>query len=107
MILADVAHGRAGDKGTIVNVSVIAFDSDDYSWLESVVTVDRLQAHLAGIADGAVTRYALPKLAAFNFVFARKPGQSVTRTLELDAHGKTLSSIVLAMVLPDRQTQSK
>jgi hypothetical protein len=102
VILGDLAHSRAGDKGTIVNVSVIAFDPNDYAWLESVVTAARMQQHLDGIADGGVVRYTLPSVAAFNFVFARKPGQSVTRTLELDAHGKTLSSIVLAMPLPER-----
>lgn len=105
MILADVAHSRAGDKGTIVNVSVIAFDPRDYAWLESVVTADRIREHLAGVADGPVTRYALPNLGAFNFVFTRRPGRSVTRTLDLDPHGKSLSSIVLAMPVPDRPSE--
>ena len=103
MILADLAHSRAGDKGTVVNVSVIAFEPTDYAWLERTLTAERMQHHLSGIADGPVTRYVVPTLAAFNFVFTRKHGQSVTTTLEMDPHGKSLSSVVLAMVLPDRQ----
>lgn len=102
MILADVAHGRTGDKGTVVNVSVILYDAADYAWLETVLTAARVGAWLGQVADGPVTRYALPRLGAFNFVFTRKPGESVTRTLALDPHGKTLSSLVMAMPLPDR-----
>ncbi len=101
MILADVAHARAGDKGALVNVSVILFDQADYAWLEAVLTADRIRAHLGDLVDGPVTRYALPGIGAFNFVFARPRGQSVTRSLRLDAHGKSTSSLVLAMVLPD------
>lgn len=102
MILADLAHGRAGDKGTIINVSVIAFDPRDYSWIAEVVTADRVREQLGALVHGEVRRYELPTIGALNFVIARRPGQSVTRTLHLDAHGKALSSIVLAMPLPDR-----
>lgn len=101
MILADVAHARAGDKGTRINVSVILFDPADYAWLADVLTAARVRAHLGDLADGSVTRYALPNIGAFNFVFARPRGQSVTRSLRLDAHGKSTSSLLLAMPLPD------
>ena len=37
-----------------------------------------------------------------NFVMARPPGNSVTRTLALDAHGKSISSALLEMILLDR-----
>jgi hypothetical protein len=102
VILADVAHSRAGDKGTVVNISVILLARADYEWMESFLTPERLREHLGAIVHGEVRRYELPNIAAFNFVFTRQPGQSVTRTLALDAHGKTLSSIVLGMPLPDR-----
>ena len=102
MRLRDVAHSRAGDKGTRVNCSVIAFDERDYPWLVEVVTAERVREHLAALIVGAVTRYLLPEIAAMNFVMTRPAGHSVTRTLALDGHGKSLSSALLEMRLPDR-----
>lgn len=102
MILRDVAHSRTGDKGIIVNFSVIAFDERDYPWLVEVVTIERVRDHLGGVIDGEVRRYLLPEIAAMNFVVSRPAGQSVTRTLALDAHGKALSSALLEMPIPER-----
>jgi hypothetical protein len=102
VILADVAHGRAGDKGTVVNVSVIVFNRQDYGWLRAFLTAERVSLQLGDLVDGAGTRYDLPQLGAFNFVFSRLPGDSVTRSLHLDPHGKALSSVVLSMPIPDR-----
>jgi hypothetical protein len=101
MRLRDVAHSRAGDKGVSVNISVIAYEHDHYALLERLVTVERVRAHLTGLIDGTVERYLLPRLGALNFVVRRLPGNDVTRTLALDAHGKSLSSALLEMELPD------
>jgi len=49
-----------------------------------------------------VVRYTLPHLGAMNFVFDRPHGHSVTRSLALNTHGKSLSSWLLAMEIPDR-----
>lgn len=106
MILRDVAHSRTGDKGIVVNFSVIAFDEHDYPWLVDVVTAERVRHHLGDLIDGEVCRYLLPEVAAMNFVASRPPGQSVTRTLALDAHGKSLSSALLEMPMPERPVSS-
>ena len=37
MQLRTIAHGRAGDKGRRVNVSVIAFDAADYPRIAAAV----------------------------------------------------------------------
>lgn len=102
MRLRDVAHARAGDKGTVLNCSVIAFEPADYDWLVAVVTPDRMRAHLGPLITGDVVRYLLPNIAAMNFVVSRRPGDSVTRTLAVDVHGKSLSAAVLEMPLPER-----
>jgi hypothetical protein len=103
VILRDIAHSRTGDKGTIVNFSVIAFDERDYPWLVQVMTAERVRQHLGTLIDGGVERYLLPRIGAMNFVVSRPPGESVTRTLALDAHGKSLSSALLQMPLPERE----
>lgn len=33
-----IAHGRAGDKGNVSNVSVIAYDEAGYAFIEACVT---------------------------------------------------------------------
>jgi hypothetical protein len=100
MKLREIAHGRAGDKGIVVNISVIAFNVRDYPRLAQAVTAERVSAHLADLIHGAVVRYELPQLGALNFVLERPPGSSVTRTLALDAHGKSLSSALLDLEIP-------
>ena len=102
MKLRDIAHARAGDKGDISNLSLIAYRAEDYALLEQYVTSERVRVHFAGIVHGEVTRYLLPRLGALNFVMHRALGGGVTRSLALDAHGKCLGAALLSMELvPD------
>jgi hypothetical protein len=95
MKLRDIAHSRTGDKGNTSNISVIAYDAKDYPLLLEQVTSARVRAHFAGIVQGEVVRYELPTIAALNFVLSNTLGGGVTRSLALDAHGKSLSSALL------------
>ena len=102
--LRDIAHSRTGDKGDTSNISLIAYDATDFALLARWVTADRVKAHFAEIAQGDVLRYELPRLAALNFVLERALGGGVTRSLAIDAHGKSLSSALLSMEIPDEET---
>ena len=95
MKLRDIALTRSGDKGNISNIAVIAFDERDYPRLVREVTAARVKAHFAGIVRGDVVRHELPLIGALNFVLSDALGGGVTRSLALDAHGKTLSSRLL------------
>ncbi|MGY3453671.1 AtuA-related protein [Bradyrhizobium sp. USDA 4353] len=97
MKLRDIAHSRTGDKGDTSNISVIAYDPRHYPLLLAEVTAERVRAHFAGIVQGEVVRYELPNIAALNFVMSRALGGGVTRSLALDAHGKSLSSALLEL----------
>jgi hypothetical protein len=97
MKLRTIAHSRSGDKGTIINVSLIAFEPRHYPVIVGEVTADRVKAHFAELATGRVIRYELPSIGALNFVVHGVVGGGVTRTLALDAHGKSLSSALLEM----------
>jgi hypothetical protein len=97
MRLIEIAHARAGDKGNIVTLSLIARRAEDFPRLEQSVTADRVARHFEEFLDGPVLRYELPQLGALNFVLRRKKEYSVTRSLALDAHGKCFSSALLAM----------
>ncbi|OPY96653.1 hypothetical protein A5906_01905 [Bradyrhizobium sacchari] len=105
MRLREIAHARAGDKGNISNISVIAYEAGDYAFLAEHVTVERVKAHFSDIIGGKVERYELPNLGALNFVIHQALGGGVTRSLSLDAHGKSLSSSLLEMELPDPQKE--
>lgn len=96
----DLAHGRAGDKGNTSNVSVIAYDERAWRILREQLTVERVMAAYAHIAKGPVTRYELPKLRALNFVIENALGGGVTISLAQDAHGKSLSYLMLDIELP-------
>jgi hypothetical protein len=95
LTLHALAHARTGDKGNISNISVIAFEPKDYPLLIERVTAERVAAHFAAIAMGPVRRYELPNVGALNFVIESALGGGVTRALTLDAHGKSLSSLML------------
>lgn len=102
MLLREIAHSRAGDKGNISNISVIAYDPKDYALLEKHVTAERVKAHFSDIVEGEVQRFALPGLGALNFVLHHALTGGVTRSLAMDAHGKTLSSAMLSLEIPEQ-----
>jgi len=93
--LRELAHSRTGDKGNTSNISVIAYHETHYPLLREQVTAERVKAHFAGVVEGDVVRYELPNIAALNFVMSQTLGGGVTRSLALDAHGKSLSSALL------------
>ena len=107
MLLRDIAHARAGDKGNISNISVIAYDPANYPLLEKHVTAERVKAHFSGIVEGEVRRHALPGLCALNFVMHHALAGGVTRSLALDAHGKTLGSAILSLEIPGPENQAR
>jgi hypothetical protein len=99
--LREIAHSRTGDKGDTANISVIAYDPRDYALLEQQVTAERVKEHFRGIVSGELVRYALPRIGALNFVLEGALTGGVTRSLALDAHGKSLSFAILSLELKD------
>jgi hypothetical protein len=97
----DIAHARSGDKGNTSNVAVIAYDDAGWRLLREKLTPERVMAAYAHLAQGPVRRYELPKLKALNFVIEHALAGGVTRSLRQDAHGKSLSTVVLTIELDD------
>ena len=60
-----------------------------------MLTAERVRSHFAGVVRGEVERHALPHLGALHFVMYDALAGGVTRSLALDAHGKTLAAAVL------------
>ena len=99
ILLGDIAHVRSGDKGDISQISVIAYDLEDYPLLARELTPERIAAHFPLLPITRGSRYELPELGALNFVLEGALQGGVTRSLSLDAHGKSLAGQLLDLVL--------
>ncbi len=97
--LHEVAHSRAGDKGTLVTLSLIPYRRHTYPELLREVTAERVREHLSHRISGTVTRHEMPNLPGLLFVCERSPRDTVTSSLYLDAHSKSLSSALLEMTV--------
>lgn len=96
-----IAHGRAGDKGNVSNISLIAYLPEAYDFLEKEVSERKVEALFAHLGAGSVKRYALPNFQAFNFVIQDALDGGVNASRSLDRHGKTLSFILLSRMILD------
>ena len=90
-----LAHARSGDKGNRSNIALICRDRVFYASIAAQMTAERVAQHFAARRPPKVTRYDLPKLAAFNFVLDDVLEGGVNASLGLDGHGKSLSYMLL------------
>jgi hypothetical protein len=90
-----LAHARSGDKGNRSNIALICRDRAFYATIAAQMTAERVAEHFAARQPSKVTRYELPKLAAFNFVLDDVLEGGVNASLGLDGHGKALSFYLL------------
>ena len=79
----------------------MARDPHDYPRLCDQATAERVAAHFADLRPSRVERYEVPQLFALKFVLFDVLAGGVTCALNLDAHGKCLSSCLLDMELSD------
>ena len=98
--LHSLAHARTGDKGNRSSISVIAYDARDWALLVEQVTESRVAALFAHRGPSHVQRYLLPRLCAMNFVLDDVLDGGVNGSLNLDTHGKCLSSLLLSLPIP-------
>lgn len=97
--LHEVAHARAGDKGDRSNVSLFAYDAADYPAIKAQITPDRLKAAFPALFKGEIERFELDHLCGLNFVMDRALEGGVNTSLNLDAHGKSWSFLVLSLTV--------
>ena len=107
MLVRELAHARSGDKGGTSDISVVAFDAAGYAELRRELTAERVRQHFADLPISAVDRHELPQLHALKFVLHGALGEGVTRTLNLDAHGKCLSSCLLGLSIRDEHEEGR
>ncbi|WP_341909755.1 hypothetical protein [Ferrovibrio terrae] len=99
VLLHQLAHARSGDKGNRLNIALICYRPEFFDTVAAQVTPDRVAQLFAGRDVGAVQRYDLPKLWAFNFALDHALDGGVNASLGLDGHGKTLSFRLLTLTV--------
>lgn len=102
MQVGEVAFVRSGDKGSVLNLSLIPIDPADFDWLAEALPAERVAELYAPLGSSAVERFALPGVPAFNYVLRGALGGGVSRTLALDAHGKAWGALLLCADIGDR-----
>lgn len=98
--LGDIAHARSGDKGNRANIGVVADDPARYAHLDAHLSEAAVAEFLQPLGAGAVRRYALPNILAFNFVIEAALDGGASRSLRLDTQGKALGTALLELRLP-------
>jgi len=99
-LVYDLGHARSGDKGNTLNVAVIAYNDAAWQVLRKELTEERVMQAYGHLGGDLVTRYEIESLKALNFVIRNVLAGGVTRSLRLDPHGKSLSSLILSIELP-------
>ena len=98
--LGDIAYARSGDKGSSANVAVFSRKRGDYERLREQLTEDVVKKFFDPLGVRKVTRYEAPNLDALNFLLEGILGKGGSRSLRIDAQGKTLGQAILEMSFP-------
>ena len=99
VMLREIAHARAGDKGNRSNVSVFVYQPEHYDILCEQITPERLKEAFPDLLRGNIRRHELPALGGINLVMDQALEGGVNESLNLDGHGKSWSFLVLGLTV--------
>ncbi|MBI5305744.1 MAG: hypothetical protein HY868_26690 [Chloroflexi bacterium] len=100
ILLGEIARCRFGDKGNNGMFVVVQYHARDYESLVAGVTPERVGDHFGKMPAEQITCIPCPQIGAL-VVFVRNSLRGgVTKSLAIDAHGKTLSGYLLGMAVP-------
>ena len=97
--LRAIAYARSGDKGASANVAVFARTPEAYHWLREHLTAARVEEYFRPLGTGPVVRYDVPNLEALNFILPGVLAGGGSRSLRIDAQGKTLGMALLELAV--------
>jgi hypothetical protein len=99
LLVRDIAHARAGDKGNTSNVNIWVYDPEDFELLKRSVTAERIKQEFPKLVRGNVTCYVIEHLHGLNLVMGEALEGGVNASLNLDSHGKSWSYLILGLTL--------
>lgn len=86
MRVGDIAAGRAGDKGDMLDLTLVARDAAAYAQLCEALTPERLASVMNRVVPGPVQRHELPGLRALKFVLPQALPGGVYASLRPGLH---------------------
>ena len=86
MRVGDIAVGRAGDKGDMLDLTLVAMDDASYQLMSQALNSTAVGQMLNKVVPGPVLRYDLPGLKALKFVMPQALGGGVYATLRPGLH---------------------
>ncbi len=93
--LVALAWARSGDKGDSANIGVIARKPEYVTLLRAQLTPERVAAYFAHLVRGAVRRYELPGINAFNFTLDEALGGGGMASMRIDPLAKGMAQMLL------------
>lgn len=102
-LLKDFAYARSGDKGSHVNIGIVAIKAEDYTFLCQILTPERVKSYFSILNPSNVRRYELANLHALNFVLENVLHGGGSLNLRIDAQGKAFGQALLQMPIGDDQ----
>ena len=86
MRVGELATGRAGDKGNVLDLTLVARDDAAYAVLEHRLTADWVREALNRVVPGPEQRYEIPGLRALKYVAPEALAGGVYATLRPGLH---------------------
>lgn len=86
MKVHELAAGRAGDKGTTLDLTLAAYDDAGFQLLRDSVTARVVEGWLGHVAPGPVLRFEIPGLRALKYVAPKALPGGVYNSLRAGVH---------------------
>jgi hypothetical protein len=84
--VGDLASGRAGDKGDVLDLTLVARDEAAYARLERALDAETVQRHLNRVVPGPVRRFEVAGLRALKYVAPQALAGGVYASLRPGLH---------------------
>jgi hypothetical protein len=97
--LGRLIGARSGDKGGNANIGVWVKTDEQYSWMASFLTPEKIQELLPDTRALTVKRSELPNLLALNFVIVGLLEEGVAASTRMDAQAKGLGEYLRAKIV--------
>jgi len=93
--LREICLARSGDKGDVSNIGVLARSESIYNYIQETLTREYIKDLFKDFCKGEVIRYEMDNLLALNFLLEKSLDGGGTKSLMIDAQGKTFASALL------------
>lgn len=88
--LGSIVFGRSGDKGANCNVGFFVQRTDEWNWLRSYLTIERVKSLLGPIeyAGNPIDRFEMPNIKTVHFLLHNHLDRGFNSSSSVDVLGK-------------------